>query len=252
MSLFDRIKPYLYYRTARHVRVDIWQVGLTNRILQIGIIVAFIATVITSNSWAASERPLGVVNAWEDGGRYGFAPTLNRSSEYYSYCASPDHNYVYSSNYEYIMPECRNLQPEEIVTKGIGSISFTTSIIETYEYSWECGNQSAATRAKEASCGGAVVDRTNAGRQCSCATSQTYYVKGVEELQVAFEHSYFTSGSSRIDLSGVSNHKSCADTQGDKTCAEHPLSTTITYPNGTERTFQAAGDRLMRLRDHSD
>ena len=50
----------------------------------------------------------------------------------------------------------------------------------------------------------------------------------------------------------MSNHKSCADTQGDKTCAEHPLSTTITYPNGTERTFQAAGDRLMRLRDHSD
>ena len=131
MSLFDRIKPYLYYRTARHVRVDIWQVGLTNRILQTGIIVAFIATVITSNSWAASERPLGVVNAWEDGGRYGFAPTLNRSSEYYSYCASPDHNYVYSSNYEYIMPECRNLQPEEIVTKGIGSISFTTCLLYT-------------------------------------------------------------------------------------------------------------------------
>mmetsp|Transcript_3110 Transcript_3110/g.10308 ORF Transcript_3110/g.10308 Transcript_3110/m.10308 type:complete len:253 (-) Transcript_3110:1092-1850(-) len=252
MRLFDRVKPYLYYRTARHVRVDIWQVGLTNRILQTGIMIAFIATVIASNSWAASERPLGVVNAWEDGGRYGFAPTLNRSSEYYSYCASPDHNYSYSSNFEYISPECRTLQPEEIVTKGIGSISFTTSIIETYEYSWECGNQSAATRAKEASCGGAVVDRTNAGRQCSCATSQTYYVKGVEELQVAFEHSYFTSGSSRIDLSGVSNHKSCADTQGDKTCAKHPLSTAITYPNGTERTFQAAGDRLMRLRDHSD
>ena len=30
----------------------------------------------------------------------------------------------------------RDLQPEleEIVTKGIGSIAFTTSIIETYEY----------------------------------------------------------------------------------------------------------------------
>ena len=81
MSLFDRVKPYLYYRTARHVRVDIWQVGLTNRILQTGIIIAFIA-----------------------GGRYGFAPTLNRSSEYYSSCASPDHNYVHSSNFEYISP----------------------------------------------------------------------------------------------------------------------------------------------------
>ena len=28
----------------------------------------------------------------------------------------------------------RDLQPEEIVMKGIGSIAFTTSIIETYEY----------------------------------------------------------------------------------------------------------------------
>ena len=210
MSLFDRVKPYLYYRTARHVRVDIWQVGLANRILQTGIIIAFIATVITSNSWAASERPLGVVNAWEDGGRYGFAPTLNRSSEFYSYCASPDHNYVYSSNYEYIMPECRNLQPEEIVTKGIGSISFTTSIIETYEYSWECGNQSAATRAKEASCGGAVVDRTNAGRQCSCATSQTYYVKGVEELQVASERSFAPRLSIATAHSGYRHHPTAA------------------------------------------
>ena len=80
----------------------------------------------------------------------------------------------------------------------------------------------------------------------------TAAIDTIPPLQVAFEHSYFTSGSSRIDLSGVSNHKSCADTQGDKTCAEHPLSTTITYPNGTDRTFQAAGDRLMRLRDHSD
>ena len=33
-TMWETLKTYLYYRTSRQVRVDIWQVGLTYRILQ--------------------------------------------------------------------------------------------------------------------------------------------------------------------------------------------------------------------------
>ena len=50
------------------------------------------------------------------------------------------------------MPSCRELDVEEIVTKSIGAVTFTTSIIETIELAYPCNAGGADATAKQARC----------------------------------------------------------------------------------------------------
>ena len=49
----------------------------------------------------------------------------------FSYCSSPDHDYIYSPTFRYQQPACHILSASEVVTKGVDSLSFTTNYIET-------------------------------------------------------------------------------------------------------------------------
>jgi len=189
-TMWETLKTYLYYRTSRQVRVDIWQVGLTYRILQLAVIAYVLWDLIVSNSYVVSEVPSGTVNAWCDTGRASFAALLAaRNATSFAYCSSPDHDFMYSAEWSYVQPACRPLQPDEIVTKGVGSVHFTTNIIETIEYGWPCDDADAdATKRGKCEEGGGSVEQS--GNQCICALSTTFYPKGIEDLKLAFEHEY--------------------------------------------------------------
>ena len=105
------------------------------------------------------------------------------------------------------MPSCRELDTEEIVTKNIGSVTFTTSIIETIELAWPCnddlaGVPSLEVAAKQARCAAWGADVVQVGAQCKCEDVAMYYVKGVEKISVFFEHQYTTSDKFNGGMSG--------------------------------------------------
>ena len=151
-----------------------------------------------------------------------------------------------SPSFQYISPACRSFQPEEVVTKGLGYVAITTSVIETHEYGWPC-NVSNTTQEQACAAGDMVVAQSVLG-QCSCDREQTFFVKGTENMRIAFEHTYF--GSERVgSLSGVSNIAGC-DAQGgngvqaEAVCADYPLVTKVKAPNGTISEEFPAGRTL--------
>ena len=124
--------------------------------------------------------------------------------------------------HRYIMPSCRELDVEEIVTKSIGAVTFTTSIIETIELAYPCNAGSADAAAKQARCAAWNVTVEQSGVQCRCSHSEVYYVKGIERMGVAFEHAYTTTEKVNGGLAGSSA------VVGEK------LDTKVHWGNGTE------------------
>ena len=120
------------------------------------------------------------------------------------------------------MPSCRELDVEEIVTKSIGAVTFTTSIIETIELAYPCNAGGADAAAKQARCAAWNVPVEQSGVQCRCSHSEMYYVKGIERMGVAFEHAYTTTEMVNGGLAGSSA------VVGEK------LDTKVHWSNGTQ------------------
>jgi len=72
----------------------------------------------------------------------------------------------------------------------------------------------------------------------------------VDDLEIAFEHAYFSS--SKVgSLSGVSSHRECNEGNSpDDGCTNHPMSTEILYANGTARTFKVGEAITLQLREY--
>ena len=223
----DDWRALLPYTTSRRLRVDVWQLGLSFKLLQLTILIFVGIDIFNRNAWAHSEVPAGRVNSYGEV-TADFTSTL--ALDKVGYCSSDDHDYIFSDTYNYQKPPCRILDDEEVVTKSIGAVTFTTSIIETVELAWRCAAIDPDATAKKLRCdtmiadGGTFhVDNTTpnydawkqstalTGMQCKCRKRETYYVKGVEKLGVVFEHGYSTTskaggleGSSNVAEDGLS------------------------------------------------
>lgn len=187
-------RAYLPYVTSRRLRVDVWQLGLAFKLLQLAIVIGIGLDIFYRNGWAYSEVPAGRVNAYGES-TSDFKATLNASTEP-KYCGSTQHNYVFSSLYTYEQPSCRDIDVEEVVTKSIGAVTFTTSVIETIEFSWNCRSRDEENGFKAKRCvdmDGQKETSGDAGEQCKCSRRETYYVKGVEDMGIVFEHGYSTT-----------------------------------------------------------
>ena len=203
-------RAFLPYTTQRRLRIDVWQLGLAFKLLQLGIIIFLCVDIFKANGWAHSEVPGGRVNAYGES-TPDFEATVAKPVNQVKYCSSDEHDYVFSddpnSKYKYQKPACRALEPEEAVTKSIGAVSFTTSVIETIELAWKCTDGTGDdpdARKKQQACNDAENKGTSIGieyssvngvaeRQCKCLIRETYYVKGVEKMGIAFEHGYTTT-----------------------------------------------------------
>ena len=222
-------RAFLPYTTQRRIRIDVWQLGLAFKLLQLAIIIFLCIDLFKKNEWAHSEVPGGRVNAY---GESIDAFTKAKADNQLEYCSSAKHDYEYgddpNSMYKYVKPECRVLEPEEAVTKAIGAVTFTTSIIETIDFAWKCRNETSFdldldALVKEGKCnaskyiqGLTVVDEYSPLNgvdrvQCKCLIREMYYVKGVEHMGIVFEHGYKTTnqagslhGSSEIPADGLS------------------------------------------------
>jgi hypothetical protein len=227
------------YRTTRQMRVRVWQLGVTHRLMQLAIIIWVLVDLNVNNSWAYSEVPTGDANAWEDGGRSGLKAAIGgRAHSEFRYCSNASYDYVYSASYQYLRPRCRELQPEEAVVKGFGSISFTTSIIERHQFGWHCNATDGRAQSKRDQC--AAVGATilaSGDQQCECSFSQTYYVLAIENMQLAFEHTCYGTEKIGSNFHGISNTPgkgppNCnLHTEQGTACTDHPLRTAIRNSN---------------------
>eukprot|EP00966_Prymnesium_polylepis_P211954 4909248-Prymnesium_polylepis.1 len=238
-SLFDQIKPLLSYRTNRYMKVDVWQVGLAHRLLQLGIIIFAVIEALNAGSWAYSETAAGTVNAYGattaaysslveqfDGSKTG--PII--------YCNNASYDYVYDRTFNYSSPQCIELDEFELVQKGASSVFFTTAYIEYQVLGWPCDQDDAAVHAKRAICFGGSGTADSAGvkhqpnGQCTCRAHRTYYPVGVEEMNVYFEHAYSTTDKVG-SLHASSNER---EPKG----ADGRLDTSIHFRNGSSVTFE--------------
>ena len=227
------LQSWLSYETDRKIIVDNWFIGLVHYtftgVVVFGVVIYNFGLVWSGRDWAYSELPAGRVNAYV----YPTASfnTLLTNSTQPSYCDNVNHDYVSSLDYfRYVVPSCRGLQVEEVATKGIGALTVTTSVIESTNLGFACAdvddiiNRTVSWRTRCAEIGAAIVQT---GLQCECETSETFYTKGVEELEIAFEHSYSTTSRVTVPL-GSGRHL-----HGSSTAATDGVlpTTRITFPN---------------------
>lgn len=224
----------LTFRLEKTVTIQVWQVGLVFRLMQIAVVVYIACMLHFANSWAYNETPMGSVNAWNEQG--GFLEHANLA-DYSSlpYCANASLSYGYDASFVMDSPACEASNPYEVTSKEPGQLIFTTAYIEVREVGWDCGDAATDT-AQRAACttrGGAVSLR--ASSQCVCLSDRAVYPVGVDRMVLAFEHAMAaaTSDSRFYDLAASSN------TVPDPDQGKLGINSHIVFANGTVKNVSS-------------
>ena len=233
----------LSYRTPRYVRVHIWQIAVFHNLMVLGALTYVCWSIIRLGSYAYSASPVGTVNAWSEGYQSGFDI---HNPDGFAYCSSLDHDYVYSPGWAYVQPPCRIMSSDQVVTKGTNDVSFTTNFLETESYKWRCGSNSSTSKVQRCTeIGAPIVQNARNPLQCSCSRTETFFVKGIEELQLAFEHSYLLHGSQSSSTSATGSQGSQLTGVSSQYNASYPLQTRVILPDGTQKLF--TGGQTVKL-----
>ena len=122
--------------------IDIWQIGIFYRVMQVLIFMYVIWDFVSNQGWAFQETPMGATNIYisEANSRAIIAEALETSSNInssFEYCGNSNYAYEYSTEYPYGAadggpPECRSLAAGEVGEKGLDYFFFTTSYDERH------------------------------------------------------------------------------------------------------------------------
>lgn len=183
-DLISVVPVSCHAQMPKTVTVEVWQVGLVNRICQILVLVYLLWAMVTSNSWALTEVPGGTSNSWpEEGDWHSIADT---GGMHLPHCIDKaGFSYAYSPEFTMDRPECEVLHPYELAAKGSDRLTVTTAYIEYHEVGFPCSS------GKQAECTGLTMQMETG--QCYCLTSRTVYPVGVDEIVIAYEHGYTTT-----------------------------------------------------------
>ena len=95
--MWSLLEPCLKYTTTRYLVVDVWQIGLLHRLLQLAIVIYAIFEAISQGSWAFSEVPANSVNAY--GSRTAAYESINairNLTDELVYCGNESYSYIMS------------------------------------------------------------------------------------------------------------------------------------------------------------
>ena len=205
----------MVFRLEKTVTIKVWQIGLLFRLCQLAVIIYLIVALVINETWAYTEIPVGIVNAYAGvGDIYDHVDEASWSS--LAHCSDPAaFSYANSPNWVYDNPACVAMDPWELSSKGTREVHVTTSILEVRESGWPCaaavlataeGNATAATaRAVCASRGGTVLGEGSS--QCRCRAQQTLFPVGIEQMSVTIEHAVGSSDDATrfADVAGSSS-----------------------------------------------
>ena len=69
LSAFAAKHPGLIsYKSPKYIKVDVPEVAILHRLLQVGVFLTAIAQLYFNDEWALSEVPSGFCNAWAEAG----------------------------------------------------------------------------------------------------------------------------------------------------------------------------------------
>ena len=181
------------------VVVQVWQLGLLNRILQLGVLCYFVWTLRSELTWAYSEQPSSRINAWVEGSEAFDALTTSTSLP--AYCGNSTYDFNYGRGFVYNNASCEVIHPFEVGRKLPATTVVSTSYLEIVESGWPCSAADAATRAADCVAQGGQL-LTRFATQCVCLVTASTFAAGVDEMFIAFDHSFSTSD--KIGLAGSS------------------------------------------------
>jgi len=112
-----------------------------------------------------------------------------RPESNYTYCNNEQHAFMESTGFNYTMPQCQFIIPEQLVIKGKGQVQVVTQYLENRYTGWPCSSTVDANNSK--ACGDAGgVRYEQASGQCFCKTYRSVYPVGIDDMVVQFDHTF--------------------------------------------------------------
>ena len=179
----------LHYKSIKYIKVDVPIVAIIHRFCQLLAVLLSFTQLYFNDGWAMAEVPGGMANAWGEIGTMLATTNDTTLSSRTPYCSNASFTYV-EGDYAMVAPQCRVMEPVDIIVKTVDSIFFTTAFLETATKGWPCGTGGTNEHACLAS-NGTLFTRDNG--QCGCQTSRAIYPLGVDQLAMSLEHAYDTS-----------------------------------------------------------
>ena len=234
-SFAEKLPAFLRtYKTEKFIRVDVPRVGIFFRVCQFFAFLLVLAQLYLNDGWALSEVPGGISNAWDEPGTMMSSTNdVHAKRAATEYCSNASYSYS-SEGYSYVAPQCEALLPAELTSKTSNTVFYTTAYIETVTRGWACSSATAAAQRTTCQSGGGVFYERLTG-QCGCVTQRAVYPLAVEEMGLAFEHSYDTS--EKVGFRGSS-----ASSEGNPDDAMYSM---VFFPNGSTTRFEAG--EVVRL-----
>ena len=166
--------------------------GVFHKACQAAIIAYIIWQLASDRAWVITNTPSSTVNAWASrGDSYSMYEQANYDQAFPKQCDDPA-DFYYSKDFVYNSPVCLYVVPEQLVTKGVSSVSLVTFFLSKKIQGEPCGTQAAIDL--KAACAGPDGGWTSGvwtemdNGQCECTRSQSVYPVGVDQMLVSFEH----------------------------------------------------------------
>jgi len=261
-------RPYLTYRTTKFILVQEWPVGLTHKSFQILAIFYIFYSMLSEESWAYSEVPMGEFNAWAEEGSYMNAAkeTSTEDMDASRYCGDQAYDYAYTKGFRYDNGMCDTPPVYDVATKTLSSVFFSTAILQTQQIGFPCtmieagsgsGSQKWDEVEDKATCEAGVnigpdklelpeVMRPGeasqwSNGQCVCDSKvRTVYPYQVENMTLHLEHSYSTTE----DMGRLTGASSL---EGEH--VKHPLITKFKWVDGRTEEYENGQDVSISVYD---
>ena len=136
----------LTFSMPRVVVLQIWQLGLINRCLQVAVVCYLWWSIASENTWAYREVPSSQMNAWIEGASVtsSWASTSSSMAATYPYCSNSSYEFTYSTEFPFTNIQCEALNAFEVATKLPGTAAVATVYLDITEEGMSARSRSRA------------------------------------------------------------------------------------------------------------
>jgi len=163
-------------------------IASTNKFLQLGIIIFFAYLFFVDEQYMMEYVPYTRGKFYPYPSNYTDWDELLQNGSEPSYCNNSDYNWIYSDYYQYIEATCVQPKFYEVFLPGETSIFFFTYFTETTFTEMPCEEFNYTECVQDYSQNYTSKDSLNV--TCRCETLSSHFTVGVEDINLAVEHSY--------------------------------------------------------------
>ena len=157
--------------------------------MQVLIVIYTVFTLFVSQTWAYNEYPMGTVNAYAEPGTQP-SMVVDDYPGTYDYCSNPSHAFAYSATFQYQAPDCLFVPAYQLIQKGVGRVDITSHVLEYDHVGFPCDSPDIDSLNANCTASGGSPSSLPPSNQCECVRTRSIYPIGLEQMVVAFGHSY--------------------------------------------------------------